>query len=141
VTGHERGESRPRLVACARSIGRPRQSDLHASESFGVDDVGHERGKRTVPTPAKATRQTHIEDHFEWWLFHRLLSNPDSFRAELASQTLGAVEDVLHFGDVILAVEEWSKSLQVELRTGAQRLVRLGRTVPDHKPPRAHSEE
>src|SRR6185369_11424961 len=79
VPGHERREPRPRLVTRARRVRRPWQRDLHASESFGIDDVCHERGKCAVPATAETARQSHIEDHFEWWLFHRLLPNPESF--------------------------------------------------------------
>src|SRR5690349_1613152 len=70
-----------------------------------------------------------------------LLPDPEPFCFEFRQQTFHHSENVFDFDDVVLATEEWSKSLQVKFRADAELRFRLGHTASDDEAPRTHFEK
>src|ERR1041385_5283739 len=70
-----------------------------------------------------------------------LLTYAQPLGPEFSSDPFGHVEDMFHFGDVILSVEERPERLQIDLRSDAQRCFRFSYAMSDDKTTRAHFEK
>src|SRR5207237_4676891 len=66
VAAHQRRNPRPRVVAFAARVGRPRQRDLDASLSLRVFNVADERRVDAVPATAESARHALVNERFDW---------------------------------------------------------------------------
>src|SRR3954470_3834945 len=70
-----------------------------------------------------------------------LFADTQSLSAKFSAQSLGQIENVFDFGDVVFAGKQRAQSLEIHLGADAQLGVGFGHGVADHKTPRAHLEK